>query len=245
MTVLTSRLRRLGVNVSVVFGALALFVLGLLLNVALTSLSAPPAFRVVTAARDLKVGQVLREEDLADASAYAGEAEQAYFIPARDRASLAGSVVVRDIPQGRPVPRDAVVGPVAAGLRVSALAGPGKVVFPLPLARQNVVAPPPDAFRPGDRVALAVVVADRAKVPGGAEQVPLAAELFPQGLPVVAVLADDPRAAVLLLEVPQQDVARLAVVVSQAEVYLHLIPNPEAAASVPAAALKDLLESRR
>jgi hypothetical protein len=242
MAAIGAALRRYGLSTTVVAASLALFLGGLALNLILSSAAAPPRVRVAAAARDLKVGDVLGPGDLTEAWAYWGDAERAYFVPAAGGDRLAGAVVLRPIPRGMPVPADAVLARGADGRplagRLAALVGPGRTVYPLPLGRQNVTAPPASAFRVGDTVAVSAVLADRAKLGlAGGPDLPLAVTLFPTGLKVVAVYEGDSaagRGGLILLDVPADQAPLLALAVSQAEVVVHRVPPAAEGGPAPA-----------
>jgi hypothetical protein len=206
----TSRLKG-NTNLLVVIGSVALFVIALLVLTAMAGSNRPPQEKVLAAARDLAPGDVLQAGDLTQIGVYKDDASDRY-IPAGELQQTVGGVVALPLAKGDPILRSALVADVN-GDRVSALLTrfpAGTSLFPLPLNRQNVVAPPVASIQVGDLVGITLTIASQPQEPTSmapaetampeasvtptptpaglsAAFPPFAKDLFPQGVRVIAV----------------------------------------------------------
>lgn len=202
---------RVNTNVWVIIGSLALFVVALLALTAMAGSNRPPQEKVLAAARDLAPGDVLQATDLTEIGVYKDDASDRY-IPAAELQQSVGGVVALPLAKGDPILRSALVSDLN-GDRVSALLTrfpAGTSLFPLPLNRQNVVAPPIGSIQVGDLVDITLSIANQPQQPTSAAPAetapaeasvtptptpvglnaafpPFAKDLFPQGVRVIGV----------------------------------------------------------
>ncbi|MEJ2708932.1 MAG: SAF domain-containing protein [Anaerolineales bacterium] len=160
------RLRDSGLNLLVLLISLLVF-LGAFCGLSYFAASQRPVqITVLAAARDLAMGQVIGPGDLVEKRVYQDE-NAALYIPAEEKAGVAGGVAALPVGAGQPLFRDAVLAPAGQGVRLSAALAdyPGYSLFPLPLSAQNVIAPEASSFLPGDLVGITVVIASRPQAP--------------------------------------------------------------------------------
>jgi len=151
-------------GLGVVAVSAAVFVAAFLLLQSVAAASRPPEIDLLAAARDLPAGTILAESDLRVIRAFRDEASAA-FVAAEEITRTVGGMLALPLREGSPVPRDALIAP--SGTRLSALLSeePGAAAFPLFLDEPNVVAPPVEAFLPGDIVGILAVVAQEPSRP--------------------------------------------------------------------------------
>lgn len=232
-------------GMGVVAASAAVFVAAFLALQMTAAASRPPEVELLAAARDLRAGDLLSEGDLRTIRAFRDEASEA-FLRAEEITRTVGGMLALPVRAGRPIPRDAVIAP--AGSRFSALLAddPGFAALPVFLDQPNVVAPPVDAFLPGDVVDVLAVVVQEPSRPEALSaapplptptpaltgtgtvtvRVPAAKRLFPQGVRVLAVLsprvdpelgATGPGHPTLVLRAPAADLERAALLLQQAD----------------------------
>lgn len=156
------RIASTGVNLVVLGVSVAIFLAAFLALNALGAAQRPPTLSVLSAARDLNIGDVVGAEDVVVRTVFQDDLA-ALYIPAEEVAAVAGGVVAQPIYSGQPLLRSAILARAAEGTRLSAVLAqyPGYSLFPLPLDAMNLVAPDAGAFLPGDLVGITLVIASR------------------------------------------------------------------------------------
>jgi hypothetical protein len=211
------RIASTGLNLGVIGVSVGIFLVAFLALNALGAAQRPPTIAVLSATRDLNIGDVITPNDLTIKTVFQDD-NAALYIPAEQLTEVVGGVVAQPIFQGQPIFRPALVAQAAEGTRLSAVLAkyPGFSLFPLPLDAMNLVAPQAEAFLPGDLVGVTVVIGSRPQqittptllpeliveseplatpAPQEVEQAdalgrampPLAKDLFPMGVRVISV----------------------------------------------------------
>ena len=208
------RIASTGVNLVVLGVSVGIFVIAFLALNALGTAQRPPTLEVLSATRDLNIGDVITPNDLAVETVFQDD-HASLYIHSEEAVNVVGGVVAQPIFSGQPVFRSAIVAQAAEGTRLSAVLTkfPGHSLFPLPLDAMNLVSPDAGAFLPGDLVGVTLVIASRPQqavtptsipeiiveegqpVPQevgqaqalGRSMPPLAKDLFPLGVRVIAV----------------------------------------------------------
>ncbi len=211
------RLASTGLNLVVLGISVAVFLAAFFMMNVLGAAQRPPTVEILSAARDLDIGEVIAPEDLVVKTVFEDD-NATLYIPAEEAGGVAGGIVAQPIFAGQPVFRTAILAPAGEGARLSAVLAefPGYSLFPLPLDAMNIVAPDLSTFLPGDLIGVTLVIASRPQlystptpqpeIPalpgfGGTPEPqesavaealersfpPLAKDLFPEGLRVMAV----------------------------------------------------------
>lgn len=208
------RIASTGVNLMVLGVSVGIFLIAFLALNALGAAQRPPTLEVLSATRDLNIGDVITPNDLVVETVFQDD-HASLYIRGEEAADVIGGVAAQPIFGGQPVFRSAIVAQAAEDTRLSAVLTkfPGHSLFPLPLDAMNLVSPDADAFLPGDLVGVTLVIASRpqqAVTPTPMSEVivdesqprpqevgqgealgrsmpPLAKDLFPQGVRVIAV----------------------------------------------------------
>jgi len=156
------RIASTGVNLVVLGVSVGIFLVAFIALNALGAAQKPPTISVLSATRDLNIGDVISANDLAVKTVFQDDNAKLY-IPADEVSGVAGGVVAQPIGSGQPIFRSAIVAQAAEGTRLSAVLAkyPGYSLFPLPLDAMNLVAPDAQAFLPGDLVDVTVVISSR------------------------------------------------------------------------------------
>jgi Flp pilus assembly protein CpaB len=143
---------------------------------------------VLSATRDLSIGEVITPDTLAEKTVFQDDNAKLY-IPADEAEAVVGGIVAQPIFAGQPVFRTAIVAKAAEDTRLSAVLAqyPGHSLFPLPLDAMNLVAPEAASFLPGDLVGVTVVIASRPQ----AQSTPTTMPEMVSGLPVVTPAPQD------------------------------------------------------
>jgi Flp pilus assembly protein CpaB len=217
------RIASTGVNLVVLGVSVGIFLVAFLALNALGAAQRPPTLEVLSATRDLNIGDVITPNDLAVETVFQDD-HASLYIRSEEAANVVGGVVAQPIFSGQPVFRSAIVAQAAEGTRLSAVLTkfPGHSLFPLPLEAMNLVSPDAGAFLPGDLVGVTLVIASRpqqavtpASIPEiiveegqpvpqevgqaqalGRSMPPLAKDLFPLGVRVIAVQGLPPQTEV-------------------------------------------------
>jgi Flp pilus assembly protein CpaB len=160
------RLIGTGINLVVLAVSIGVFLLAFVLLNVLGAAQRPPIISVLSATRDLSIGQVITPDTLSEKTVFQDD-NAAYYILADEAEAVLGGVVAQPIFAGQPVFRTAIVARAAEESRLSAVLGqyPGHSLFPLPLEAMNIVAPEAASFLPGDLVGVTVVIASRPQPP--------------------------------------------------------------------------------
>jgi len=215
------RIANTGVNLVVLGVSVAIFLVAFFALSALGAAGRPPSIEVLSATRDLNIGDVISANDLIVKKVFQDD-NAALYILGEEAAGVVGGIVAQPIFTGQPIFRTAIIAQAAEGTRLSAVLAkyPGYSLFPLPLDAMNLVAPDVEAFLPGDLVGVTVVISSRPQqlttptpmpelilgpgyntqptaTPAPAESAqtdalsralpPLAKDLFPMGVRVIAV----------------------------------------------------------
>jgi len=156
------RIASTGVNLVVLGVSVAVFLVAFFMLNALSTAQRPPTVQVLSATRDLNIGDVISSDSLEVKTVFQDD-NSTLYITADEVEGVAGGIVAQPILTGQPVFRTAILAPAAEGTRLSAALAeyPGHSLFPLPLDAMNVVAPDLAAFLPGDLVGVTVVIAAR------------------------------------------------------------------------------------
>jgi Flp pilus assembly protein CpaB len=217
------RIASTGVNLVVLGVSVGIFLVAFLALNALGAAQRPPTLEVLSATRDLNIGDVITPNDLAVETVFQDD-HASLYIHSEEAVNVVGGVVAQPIFSGQPVFRSAIVAQAAEGTRLSAVLTkfPGHSLFPLPLDAMNLVSPDAGAFLPGDLVGVTLVIASRpqqAVTPTSIPEIiveegqpmpqevgqaqalarsmpPLAKDLFPLGVRVIAVQGLPPQTEV-------------------------------------------------
>ena len=156
------RIASTGINLVVLGVSVGIFLVAFLALNALGAAQKPPTISVLSATRNLNIGDVLTANDLAVKTVFQDD-NAALYIPGEEATAVVGGIVAQPIFSGQPVFRSAIVAQAAEETRLSAVLAkyPGYSLFPLPLDAMNLVAPGVEAFLPGDLVGVTVVIASR------------------------------------------------------------------------------------
>jgi len=156
------RLMGTGINLVVLVISIGVFLLAFVLLNAMGAAQRPPTVIVLSATRDLSIGEVITPDTLAEKTVFEDD-NAALYIPAGEAEAVVGGIVAQPIFAGQPVFRTAIVAKAAEETRLSAVLAkyPGYSLFPLPLDAMNLVAPEAASFLPGDLVGVTVVIASR------------------------------------------------------------------------------------
>jgi hypothetical protein len=156
------RIASTGVNLVVLGVSVGIFLVAFISLNALGTAQKPPTISVLSATRDLNIGDVLMANDLAVKTVFKDD-NAALYIPAEEVTGVVGGVVAQPIFNNQPIFRSAIVAQAAEGTRLSAVLAkyPGFSLFPLPLDAMNLVAPDATAFLSGDLVGVTVVISSR------------------------------------------------------------------------------------
>lgn len=156
------RIASTGVNLVVLGVSVAIFLVAFIALNALGAAQKPPTIAVLSATRDLNMGDVITANDLAVKTVFQDENANLY-IPSEEVTGVVGGVVAQPIFSGQPIFRSAIIAQAAEGTRLAAVLTqfPGYSLFPLPLDAMNLVAPDAQAFLPGDLVGVTVVITSR------------------------------------------------------------------------------------
>ena len=156
------RIASTGVNLVVLGVSVAIFLVAFIALNALGAAQKPPTIAVLSATRDLNMGDVITANDLAVKTVFQDQNANLY-IPGEEVTGVVGGVVAQPIFSGQPIFRSAIIAQAAEGTRLAAVLTqfPGYSLFPLPLDTMNLVAPDAQAFLPGDLVGVTVVITGR------------------------------------------------------------------------------------
>lgn len=156
------RIASTGVNLVVLGVSVGIFMVAFIALNALGAAQKPPTISVLSATRDLNIGDVITTNDLAVKTVFQDD-NASLYIPGEEVTGVVGGVVAQPIFTGQPIFRSAILAQAAEGTRLSAVLAqfPGHSLFPLPLDAMNLVSPDADAFLPGDLIGVTVVISTR------------------------------------------------------------------------------------
>ena len=151
-----------GVNLVVLGVSVGIFLVAFIALNALGAAQKPPTISVLSATRDLNIGDVITANDLAVKTVFQDD-NASLYIPGEEVTGVVGGVVAQPIFTGQPIFRSAILAQAAEGTRLSAVLAqfPGHSLFPLPLDAMNLVSPDAEAFLPGDLIGVTVVISTR------------------------------------------------------------------------------------
>ena len=141
------RIANTGVNLVVLGVSVAIFLVAFFALSALGAAGRPPTIEVLSATRDLNIGDVISANDLIVKKVFQDD-NAALYIRGEEAAGVVGGIVAQPIFTGQPIFRTAIIAQAAEGTRLSAVLAkyPGYSLFPLPLDAMNLVAPDVEAF---------------------------------------------------------------------------------------------------
>ena len=156
------RIASTGVNLVVLGVSVGIFLVSFIALNALGAAQKPPTISVLSATRDLNIGDVITANDLAVKTVFQDD-NASLYIPGEEVTGVVGGVVAQPIFNGQPVFRSAILAQAAEGTRLSAVLAQfsGHSLFPLPLDAMNLVSPDAKAFLPGDLIGVTVVISTR------------------------------------------------------------------------------------
>ena len=156
------RIASTGVNLVVLGVSVGIFLVAFIALNALGAAQKPPTISVLSATRDLNIGDVIMANDLAVKTVFQDD-NASMYIPGEEVTGVVGGVVAQPIFNGQPIFRSAILAQAAEGTRLSAVLAqfPGHSLFPLPLDAMNLVSPDAEAFLPGDLIGVTVVISTR------------------------------------------------------------------------------------
>ncbi|HRK91077.1 MAG TPA: SAF domain-containing protein [Anaerolineales bacterium] len=156
------RIASTGVNLVVLGVSVGIFLVAFIALNALGAAQKPPTISVLSATRDLNIGDVITANDLAVKTVFQDD-NASLYIPGEEVTGVVGGIVAQPIGSGQPIFRNAIVASAAEGTRLSAVLAqfPGHSLFPLPLDAMNLVSPDAEAFLPGDLIGVTVVISTR------------------------------------------------------------------------------------
>ncbi len=156
------RIASTGVNLVVLGVSVGIFLVAFIALNALGAAQKPPTISVLSATRNLNIGDVITANDLAVKTVFQDD-NASLYIPREEVTGVVGGIVAQPIGNGQPIFRNAIVAPAAEGTRLSAVLAqfPGHSLFPLPLDAMNLVSPDAEAFLPGDLIGVTVVISTR------------------------------------------------------------------------------------
>lgn len=156
------RIASTGINLVVLGVSVGIFLIAFIALNALASAQKPPTISILTATRNLSIGDVITPNDLAIKTVFQDE-DANFYINEEEVADVVGGVVAQPIFAGQAIYRSALIARASEETRLSAALAqyPGHSLFPLPLDAINIIAPDIKAFMPGDLVGVTVVMASR------------------------------------------------------------------------------------
>ena len=156
------RIASTGVNLVVLVVSVGIFLVAFIALNALGAAQKPPTLSVLSATRDLNIGDVLTSADLAVKTVFQDD-NASLYISGDQAADVVGGVVAQPIFNGQPIFKSAILAQAAEGTRLAAvlMKYPGYSLFPLPLDAMNLVAPDAGSFLPGDLIGVTVVISSR------------------------------------------------------------------------------------
>lgn len=156
------RIASTGVNLVVLGVSVGIFLVAFIALNALGAAQKPPTISVLSATRDLNIGDVITANDLAVKTVFQDD-NASMYIPGEEVTGVVGGVVAQPIFSGQPIFRSAILAQASEGTRLSAVLAqfPGHSLFPLPLDAMNLVSPDAEAFLPGDLIGVTVVISTR------------------------------------------------------------------------------------
>lgn len=156
------RIASTGVNLVVLGVSVGIFLIAFLALNALGAAQKPPTISVLSATRNLNIGDVITPNDLAIKTVFQDD-NAGLYINAEEITDVVNGIVAQPIFNGQPIFRSTIVAKAAEDTRLSAVLAqfPGHSLFPLPLDAMNLVAPDAQAFLPGDLIGVTVVITSR------------------------------------------------------------------------------------
>ncbi|RJP49992.1 MAG: hypothetical protein C4586_06505 [Anaerolineaceae bacterium] len=149
------RIASTGVNLVVLGVSVGIFLIAFIALNALGAAQKPPTISVLSATRDLNIGDVITPNDLAVKTVFQDD-NASLYIPGEEVTAVVGGVAAQPIFNGQPIFRSAILAQATEGTRLSAALAkyPGYSLFPLPLDAMNLFSPHAEAFLPGDLVGV-------------------------------------------------------------------------------------------
>lgn len=159
---LRNKLSRMGINIGVLAVSIIVFVLAFFGLNAYASSQKPPETEVLATTRQLHIGDTIRPSDVVKVTVFQDQATST-FIPASAITNTVGGVVTLPVDPDQPLLKEAVLAPSTVSTRLASVLAdrPEMSLIPLPLDENNIVAPPLEAFLPGDYIDVTVVIDKR------------------------------------------------------------------------------------
>jgi hypothetical protein len=179
------RIMGAGINMVVLAVSIGVFLLAFFLLNMMGAAQRPPTVKVLSATRDLSIGEVITTDTLAEKTVFQDD-NALLYIPADEADGVAGGIIAQPIFAGQPVFRTSIIAKAAEDTRLSAVLAkyPGYSLFPLPLDANNMVSPDAASFLPGDLVGVTVVIASRPQAQSTPTAMPdMIVELQPTATP--------------------------------------------------------------
>ena len=113
------RIASTGMNLVVLGVSVAVFLVAFFMLNALSTAQRPPTVEILSAARDLNIGDVISPDSLEVKTVFQDD-NSTLYITAEEVEGVAGGIVAQPILSGQPVFRTAILAPAAEGTRLSA-----------------------------------------------------------------------------------------------------------------------------
>ena len=114
------RIANTGVNLVVLGVSVAIFLVAFFALSALGASGRPPTLEVLSATRDLNIGEVITANDLIVKKVFQDD-NAALYIPGEEATGVVGGIVAQPIFNGQPIFRTAIIAQAAEGTRLSAV----------------------------------------------------------------------------------------------------------------------------
>lgn len=162
------KLSRIGISIGVLAASIAVFIAAFFGLQIYADSQKPAQTEVLATTGRLQIGDVIRLNDLQTITVFDDQATEA-FLPAGAITNTVGGIVRMPVEAGQPLLQQSVLARSTAQTWLASVLSdrPGMSLMPLPLDQNNVVAPPLDAYLPGDYVDVTVVVDRQPQVVGG------------------------------------------------------------------------------
>src|SRR5690349_7014850 len=110
------RIQQTGMNVTVLVISIAVFIIAFFIVQGVANSKIPPTAQILSATRDLNVGDTVGPADIAVRTVYVDE-NTSLYIPQDEQDGLIGGIVAIPIRAGQPIFRDTVLAPTAENVR--------------------------------------------------------------------------------------------------------------------------------
>lgn len=104
------RITSAGVNIAVLGVSVAVFLVAFFMLNALSTAQRPPTVEILSAGRDLNIGDVISPESLVVKTVFQDD-NSSLYIPAEEAEGVAGGIVAQPIHVGQPIFRTSILAP--------------------------------------------------------------------------------------------------------------------------------------